>query len=86
MSIHRGLRRLALRGAAAILAAFKDYERQFRRITRRAKSRFEHRDWHGMQRDAVERLELYGRVIACIEDEVREISARRSTTDGSGRR
>jgi len=73
MSIHPGLRRLAQRGATAILAAFKDYERQFRNITRRAKSRFEHREWHGMQRDAVERLALYGVVITRIVDEVHDI-------------
>jgi isocitrate dehydrogenase kinase/phosphatase len=73
MSIDSGLQRLARRGSAAILAAFRDYQRQFQGITRRAKARFEHRDWRGGQRDAVERLELYGRVIAPIEDEVREI-------------
>lgn len=71
MSIHPDHDRLAQRGAAAILAAFEDYEQQFLAITRRAKSRFERRDWHDMQQDAVERLELYGRVIARIEAEIR---------------
>src|SRR5512135_2290788 len=71
MSTHPDHDRLAQRGAAAILGAFEDYERQFLAITRRAKSRFERRDWHGMQQDAVERLELYGRVIARIEAEIR---------------
>ena len=71
MTIHPDHDRLAQRGAAAILAAFEDYEQQFLAITRRAKSRFERRDWHGMHQDAVERLELYGRVIARIEAEIR---------------
>src|SRR5512135_2320658 len=73
MSIHPDHDRLAQRGAAAILAAFEDYEQQFMAITRLAKSRFERRDWHGMQHDAVERLELYGRVIARIVAEIREL-------------
>jgi isocitrate dehydrogenase kinase/phosphatase len=65
--------RLARKGAAAILAAFENYERAFQVITRRAKVRFERRDWHGMQHDAVERLELYPRVIARIVAEIREL-------------
>jgi isocitrate dehydrogenase kinase/phosphatase len=64
--------RLARRGAHAIFVAFEDYERQFQAITRRAKRRFEERDWHGMQRDAVDRLELYGRAISGITAEIRE--------------
>src|SRR5262245_35636764 len=56
----------AARCAEAILDAFDDYQRQFLLITRRAPSRFERRDWHGMQADAAERLDLYGRVITTI--------------------
>jgi isocitrate dehydrogenase kinase/phosphatase len=62
----------AQRGAALILTAFEDYQQQFLTITRRAKTRFEQRDWHGMQEDAVERLELYGRVIDRVEANLRE--------------
>ncbi|HEX8201467.1 MAG TPA: isocitrate dehydrogenase kinase/phosphatase AceK regulatory subunit [Isosphaeraceae bacterium] len=58
-------------GADAICVAFADYERQFRAITRRAPARFERRDWHGMQHDAVERLELHGGAIAAIVAEIR---------------
>jgi isocitrate dehydrogenase kinase/phosphatase len=65
--------RQARRGAAAIFHAFGDYEREFQSITRRAKVRFEHRDWHGVQQDAVERLELYSGVIARIAREIREL-------------
>jgi hypothetical protein len=73
MWIDPGLQRLARRGSAVILAAFRDYQWEFQGITRRAKSRFEHREWRGGQRDAVERLELYGRAIARIEDTIREL-------------
>ncbi len=65
--------RLAQRGAAAIRAAFGAYQEQFQAITRRAKTRFEQLDWHGMNQDALERLELYGRVITDISAEIREL-------------
>jgi isocitrate dehydrogenase kinase/phosphatase len=65
--------RLARQGAAAISAAFEDYEREFRAITRRAKVRFEQRDWHGMQQDALERLDLYPRIIARGVAQIREL-------------
>jgi isocitrate dehydrogenase kinase/phosphatase len=64
---------IARRGALAILSAFEAYHNEFKQITRRARQRFESRDWQGGQRDAVERLELYGRVISQIVLEVREI-------------
>ena len=41
--------------------AFERYNAEFRAITRRAPQRFDERDWQGSQRDAVERIELYGR-------------------------
>lgn len=47
--------------ARHIVAAFADYNAEFRAITRRAPSRFDARDWKGSQRDAVERIELYDR-------------------------
>ena len=45
--------------AQFIAAAFADYNTDFRAITRRAPQRFEERDWHGSQKDVVERIELY---------------------------
>jgi isocitrate dehydrogenase kinase/phosphatase len=54
---------LAERGANAIHAAFLSYRAEFNAITRRAKVRFEQRDWHGMQDDALERLELYKKIV-----------------------
>jgi isocitrate dehydrogenase kinase/phosphatase len=49
----------AANGADIIRTGFDEHQRRFREITRRAPSRQEGRDWQGMQRDAVERLDLY---------------------------
>ena len=49
--------------AAAIVDAFIQYNNDFRKITRRAKRRFETRDWSRNQKDAVERIELYDRSV-----------------------
>jgi isocitrate dehydrogenase kinase/phosphatase len=53
----------ARRTAAVIRDAFATHQQQFGEITRRAARRQEQRDWHGMQRDAVERLDLHGRSV-----------------------
>lgn len=42
-----------------IHAAFDSFQVQFEAITRRAKWRFERRDWQGAQHDATDRLALY---------------------------
>jgi isocitrate dehydrogenase kinase/phosphatase len=49
--------------AQTLVDAFADYNADFRTITQRARKRFEARDWHGSQRDAVERIELYSRYV-----------------------
>ncbi|MBT8407958.1 MAG: bifunctional isocitrate dehydrogenase kinase/phosphatase [Deltaproteobacteria bacterium] len=49
--------------AEAICQAFDAYQTQYTAITRRAKARFEQRDWHSMQADARERLDLYKNVV-----------------------
>lgn len=41
-----------------LLDAFRDHLRRFGALSRRARSRFEQRDWAGHQRDAIERLDL----------------------------
>jgi isocitrate dehydrogenase kinase/phosphatase len=51
---------LASACANEALAAFDRYNGDFRAITRRAPLHFERRDWQASQRDAVERIELYG--------------------------
>jgi isocitrate dehydrogenase kinase/phosphatase len=55
-SFHEALSNTA---AIKIRQAYDDYQAAFRQITQRAKTRFEDCDWHGVQADAVERLELY---------------------------
>ncbi len=45
--------------ARGIHEAFQKYNDNFWRITRRARSRFEGREWRGAERDLGERLELY---------------------------
>jgi len=50
-------------GAEAIRDAFDAYLSSFRAITRRASRRFAQRDWPGVHADAVERLDLYRRVV-----------------------
>ena len=49
--------------AEAIFQAFDVYQTQYTVITRRAKARFEQRDWHSVQADARERLDLYKTVV-----------------------
>lgn len=60
-------------GASAIRAAFDAYCCQFKAITRRAATRFERCDWHGMQADAAERLDLYTQIIDRIVAEICEL-------------
>lgn len=52
-------RELLFEAAKSIREAFVKYNDNFGRITRRAKQRFEARDWRGAERDFGERLELY---------------------------
>jgi len=45
--------------AHLILMGYQSYYHQYKRITKRAQIRFEHRDWRGQQADSRERLTLY---------------------------
>jgi isocitrate dehydrogenase kinase/phosphatase len=65
--------RLANDAAPAIANAFDEHQRRFVDITRRARSRFDARDWRATIDDAVERLDLYGAVIDGTETTVREL-------------
>src|ERR1044071_8131126 len=66
---------LAQTSAHAIRTAFDSYHDEFKVITRRAKSRFEHLDWIGAHDDATERLHLYKQTIDHIVDEIKSILA-----------
>lgn len=47
--------------AQIVLEAFEAFDAAFRSITRRAKHRFEQRDWQGGRHDSIERLDSYER-------------------------
>jgi isocitrate dehydrogenase kinase/phosphatase len=49
-----------------IYDGFIRYNNYFHRMTRRAQSRFEHRDWKGHQQDIVERVDLYEKSVRRI--------------------
>ncbi len=51
------------RGAAIIEESFTGYMEDFRALTRGVRARFERRDWFGIQRDSVARLDLYKRAV-----------------------
>lgn len=61
---------LARWGASSIRESFATYLAGFTGITRRARHRFEARDWRGTQADARERLELRPR---CVKQAVEEL-------------
>src|SRR5262249_9459194 len=71
--------RVANVAAPAILEAFEGCQEAFNAITRRARSRFELRDWKGAAADATERLDLYGGAIDEIEAGVRTVLGARVT-------
>jgi isocitrate dehydrogenase kinase/phosphatase len=58
--------------ARAIFDAFGDYNAEFREVTRRARLRFETRDWAAGRRDATERIDLYDRYVAQTTERLRE--------------
>ncbi len=66
---------VAFQGAAIVSAAFDAYQARFQEITRRACRRFEERDWHGMQQDAVERLEIREQIIHGVVLQVQTLLA-----------
>ena len=59
--------------AEAIRRAFDSYQDRYVAITQRAKTRFERRDWPGIQADAGERLELYKKVVDETVVEIKQV-------------
>lgn len=51
---------------------FADYNSRFRRITQRAKRRFERREWTAARLDAIERIELYD---VCVTETSRRLES-----------
>ncbi|HEX5727603.1 MAG TPA: isocitrate dehydrogenase kinase/phosphatase AceK regulatory subunit, partial [Longimicrobiaceae bacterium] len=73
----------ASEAADAVLAAYESWAADFRAVTRRAPGHFLSRDWHGVQRDAVERLMLYP---AAVDDCVDLLRGRLSLGDARAAR
>ena len=71
--LHESRIELARWGAASVRESFASYQVEFKHITRRARLRFEARDWRGAQADALERLELRPRAIARAVSELRGV-------------
>jgi len=71
--------RLANLSVPAIVQAFDDHQAAFDEVGRRARGRFETRDWKGAVADAAERLDLYGSVLDRVVEEVRETLSQRAT-------
>jgi isocitrate dehydrogenase kinase/phosphatase len=71
--LHESHAELACWGAAAVRESFAAYQAEFKHISRRAKRRFEERDWGGAQADALERLGLRDRHIRQAVEELRGV-------------
>ena len=50
--------------AAGIHDGFRKYNDSYRRITRRARKRFEKREWNDARKDLADRIELYEKSVA----------------------
>lgn len=66
-------REIVAESAKAIYSQFVRYNEAFSRTTNRARRRFEKRDWHGHQKDIVERVELYEKSVQNTVQILREI-------------
>jgi isocitrate dehydrogenase kinase/phosphatase len=61
----------AARGAETIHQAFDEHHQCLRSITRRVRRRFEERDWDGIRRDTVEKLDLPSRSVGATVETLR---------------
>ena len=64
-------KKLITESSQIIYDGFIHYNTVFHRITRRARTRFEKRDWEGHQQDIVERVDLYEKSVRRIVLELR---------------
>jgi len=56
--------------ATLIKHYYRRYCKSFRELTVRAKHRFEDRDWRGIRKDALLRLDLYGDMLDDIQNDL----------------
>lgn len=71
--------RLSNLGATAIMRAFDAYSSRWLIVTRRARIRFQQRDWPGMKKDTSERLQLYGEAVRPTVEEIEGLLGPRLT-------
>jgi isocitrate dehydrogenase kinase/phosphatase len=64
---------LARWGAASVRESFAGYISEFKHVTRRARLRFEARDWRGAQQDALARLEVRPHWLSRAVEELRGV-------------
>jgi isocitrate dehydrogenase kinase/phosphatase len=64
---------LLRQAAATIRDGFVNYNNNYRRITQRARARFEQRDWAGARNDLSERIELYEKSVSRTLAAVRKL-------------
>ena len=65
--------RLANLSARRIGDAYRSFDDRFRIVTRRARIRFQDRDWRGMAADAAQRFDVYGKEVSEVVDEVKRL-------------
>ena len=63
--------------AVAIRDAYDNYASRFRKITARARKRFEERDWKARRRDALERFDLYEHTLNHVATNLQAVMGRR---------
>jgi isocitrate dehydrogenase kinase/phosphatase len=56
-----------------VIDTFDYYNAEFIAITRRARHKFEEKDWQGSRRDATERLDLYEHIINRVADQIEQL-------------
>ena len=69
--------RLAGKTARAILRWFDLYIDEFNEMTRRARRRFESRDWKGRHSDTLERLDLYDKILDRLAPDIKSLIGER---------
>jgi isocitrate dehydrogenase kinase/phosphatase len=69
--------RLANLGAQVVQRAFHAYASGFHALTRRAKARFESRDWWGMRSDATQRLDQHRQAVDLTVGTIRSLLGER---------
>ena len=67
--------------AHIIINEYINYYHLFKRITKRAQIRFENRDWHGIQQDAKERINLYRKSVGNTVEKIMEVLGAENNTE-----